>query len=207
MTGVSELIASKLFDEIAGAVFHGALDRFLKQQRAVAREEIMRQLKLGRHWAIQDDDAAAVMFGYLRAVQEGAARVNLRMIAEALFTGAQEPIFVPNEFLRHAASLAGLTRDEILFLAAFIQANRDATSQPGDPSDPTKRSMIAWSLMLKPSDTSTTLDVIAHAAALGRTGWVVPVSVYGGLTYYTTSIFDAVARLVDFERVKMEMGK
>jgi hypothetical protein len=71
-----------------------------QQKRAEeARETLRTALSKGKHWAITEDQAAAALFAYMRAAEEGAARVNLEMIAEAFANSAQEPSFAPDEFL------------------------------------------------------------------------------------------------------------
>ena len=200
-----EIVAGKIFDVILGEAFHGALAEFMAGQAAMAREEIVRQLERGKLWAITDDKAAAAIFVYLRAARDGAARINLRMMAEALINAAQEPTFAPDEFRRQADALASLSRDEVLLLAAFLRAHRHAAEQRRDAVDSKKSADLAWAAILAdPSQFPPGFDVIPVGAALGRTGWVVPGSGFGTITYYTTSLFDGVARLVDFEARKLD---
>jgi hypothetical protein len=206
MITIGSAVAAKVFDEIAGATFHTALDRLVARHRAIGREALLEQVRKGKPWAIQDDDAAAAMFAYLRAVQEGAAKANLRMIAEALFNAAQEPTFAPDEFRRHADALAALSRDEILLLAAFIRANKATEGRPGDQTDPNIRAGLVWATILQGGELPG-LDVLALAAALGRTGWIEPLAGGGGMMYYTTSAFSTIERLVDFEGAKLEVER
>jgi hypothetical protein len=207
MSTIVAIAGAKIIDELWGTAAHGVWDRFKTLRMAKAREILLGELRNGKHWAITDDQAVAALFAYARAASEGAARVNLRMIAEALANSAQEPSFAPDEFRRHADSLAGLSRDEILLLASFIRANRHAALQPDEPQDQTRRASMAWASVLKDPDIPPALDTIALAAALGRTGWIAPASSYGGLTYYTTSVFEGVVRLVDFELAMTELDQ
>jgi hypothetical protein len=80
-------------------------------------------LSRGKFWAITDDKAAAAMWRYLRAAMEGAARRNLELLAEALVSGAVDPEFAPDEFKRQADRLDGVSRKEIIVLAAFLRTN------------------------------------------------------------------------------------
>jgi len=206
MTAVVAIVGEKLFDLILGETFHGALGKVMEGRAKMAREEIVKQLQKGKLGAIADDDAAAAMFTYLRAAQEGAARINLRMMAEAFVNASREPTFAPDEFRRQSIALASLSRDEVLLLAAFLRANRAAAPGPGEPNDGTKAMSVAWaSILADKSQFPPAFDAIALAAALARTGWVVPGSGFGAITYYTTGAFDGVARLVDFELARMEL--
>jgi hypothetical protein len=206
-TGLEIIGGKQLFDLILGEAFHGALAKFMAAQADIAREEIVKQLEKGKLWAITDDKGAAAIFVYLRAARDGAARINLRMMAEALINAAQEPTFAPDEFRRQADALASLSRDEVLLLAAFLRAHRHAAEQSGEALNSKKTADFAWAAILAdPSQFPLGFDIIPVAAALGRTGWVVPGSGFGTLTYYTTSLFDGVARLVDFEARKLDLG-
>ncbi|HEY3814886.1 MAG TPA: hypothetical protein VGL66_16835 [Caulobacteraceae bacterium] len=193
----TDVILEKIFDAIVGETLHGALERLMANRMAIAREEILAQLKKGKHWAISDDDAAAATFTYLRAAQEGVARENLRMIAEALVNGAQEATFAPDEFRRHANTLANLSRDETILLAEFIRVHR-AYAASDQVIAPENYSAVIWASISQTSFPPG-FDFVATAGALSRTGWVVPQSGFGGITYCTSATFDAVSRLVDFE--------
>jgi hypothetical protein len=102
--------------------------------------------------------------------------------------------------------LSSLSRDEVLLMAAFLRANRAAAPGPGEPNDSTKSTSMAWgSILGDASQFPPGFDAIAVAAALARTGWIVPGSAYGGIAYYTTAAFDGVARLVDFQLARLDL--
>src|ERR1700722_15457593 len=152
MSVLLTIAGEKLFDLILGETFHGALGRIMAGRAEMAREEIVKQLQKGKLGAIADDDAAAAMFTYLRAAQEGAARINLRMMAEAFVNASHEPTFAPNEFRHQSLAPASLSRGGVLLLAAFLRANRAAAPGPGEPNDGTKSMSVAWASIL--ADTS-----------------------------------------------------
>ena len=197
MTGleIAIPIASKIADKLAD----GALERLLKLRLQQGQEVLARRIAKGRPWLISEDETAAALFTYLRATQEGAARVNLDLMAEALVASAQEPTFAPDTFRKRATALADLSRDEILMLAAFVRVNDHAVREAERLGHPENVRSIAWTCLLHsaPSDFPPGFDVIATASALGRTGWVAPASGYGALVFYTTPAFDDVARLVN----------
>jgi hypothetical protein len=200
-----EIVGGKIFDLILSETFGGAIGRLMENRARMAREEIVKQLEKGKHWAITDDDAAAAIFSYLRAAQEGAARVNLRMMAEALFNAAQESTFEPVEFRRHASALASLSRDEVLLLAAFLHTKRAIPMPaPSDAEGMRRAADHVWiSILGDAAQFPEGFEILGVVAALTRTGWVIPVSSVGQINYFTTSDFDRVARLVDFEVVRL----
>lgn len=72
--------------------------------------------------------------------------------------------------------------------------------------DATKAITAAWAYILGDrSQFPANYDVIAMAAALGRTDWIAPASAFGSLSFYTTGAFEAISRLVDFELARMEL--
>lgn len=200
MTGAE--LALPFVGDLAGKVVdvlsEGALQKLLSGRMREARERLMKEVAKGKPWVITDDEATAALFAYFNAAREGAARINLQMIAEALAAGASEPTFAPDTFRRHAGDLASLSRDEVLVLAAFHRANGKAASQPD--SEKSVRSS-AWALMRDQGWTGLpqSLDIYAAITALGRTGWVSSASGFGSLIYYTTASFEEIARLVDLQ--------
>jgi hypothetical protein len=163
---------------------------------AIAREEVLREIGRGRTWTIADDAQAAMALRFLRAAQEGTARLNLRMMAQVMFDDDVEQTFAPDEFKSHADILASLSREEVIVLAHFIRADRDPSIEPAN----LWRTIEATVAALPAFENATTVK--AHCAALGRTGWVLPQSAYGSLTYGMTPLLLKVSRLIDWEDVE-----
>jgi hypothetical protein len=90
---------------------------------------------------MSEDDAAAFLLRYLRAAQEGAARLNLRLMARVVVGKAHagEPLYA-DEFLRYADTLASLARNEVVLLGALIRHN----AQPHLPGNPVAPGVRAW---------------------------------------------------------------
>ena len=109
-----------LVDYIQGKVADDILRRLMHGRHEAARDVLAAKMAKGRPWLASEDDTAAALFTFVRAAQEGAARLNLRLMAEAMTNAAQEPTFAPDVFRYHAAMLASLSRDEVRLLAAFV---------------------------------------------------------------------------------------
>jgi hypothetical protein len=194
------LVPPIVLDFLKEAVPH-ALAELQRRHLEAAREIIVRRLQRGKLWAISDDDAAAALWTYLRAAQEGAARRNLEMMAEALATAAAEPSFYPNEFRRQASVLADLSREEVYVLAAFIRAKRGF---PGGGEDGAAKAgewqAVCTDLLRQPALFPDGYAVEAHTAGLLRTGLVLPWSGLDAFTgFSSTPRLIALARLVDFQ--------
>ena len=192
-----DVIIPKIVADITKAAFPPALRAFQERQAAKAQEIIRRRLAAGKYWAISDDKAAAALWRYMRAAQEGSARRNLELLAEALVTGAADAAFAPDEFKRLANRLDDLSREEVLVLAAFVKARASPVPEGEDAGSVFHRSAVAAALafgVFKDRDA-----VLAVMSALSRTGWILPVSGWGSLLYEPTAELDVVARLVNFD--------
>jgi hypothetical protein len=191
---MSLLLLHELAAKVADKLADGALERLIRGRMDVAREILQRRMAKGQTWAWTEDDAAAALFTYLRAAQEGAARLNLHLMAEALATGTLEPTFAPDAFRRHCAALSTLTRDEALTLVGLMKVY-DTPQEEGANQN------AGWRLKADPAafDLPADIDVMGCAQALTRTGWIVLASLWGGMGFDFSTSFDEVRRLVDFE--------
>lgn len=203
MPELTTAAVSFLVDYIQGKVADDVLRRLMHGRREAAREELAAKMAKGKPWLASEDDTAAALFTYVRAAQEGAARLNLQLMAEVMTNAAREPTFAPDVFRHHVAALASLSTDEVRLLAAFARENRAAAAEPDDPTDAFKRVSLVWARLL--NDQTSGLEVTALAGALTRTGWLITYSGFGGLVYSTSRAFEDVVRLVDFEAELAEL--
>ncbi|CDZ73069.1 Hypothetical protein NGAL_HAMBI2610_46990 [Neorhizobium galegae bv. orientalis] len=118
---VSDYLSSKA---IAGAgTFSVAggmvLQRLLRKRAETAREILIEELRQGDRFLeeVSEDEAAAIIFRYMRAAEEGAARRNLRLLAAVIAGQAAEESLYADEFLMWADIIASLRSDEIAVLA------------------------------------------------------------------------------------------
>ena len=186
------LASGFILDQAVGAGVDAALSELLAGRRRDARDRLVRRLSQGKTISLADDAAAAAIFTYMRAAEEGAARRNLELMADFLARSAAEPDYAPNEFRRHARHLADLSRAEALALAVMTKSEQ--LTLKDDPWRPVVDYAISTSGYFKSRDEFT-----AACGALVRTGWVVPLSLYGSIGYAPTVILADVARLLDVE--------
>src|SRR5687767_13911055 len=91
-----------------GSLAAEALARVMRRREGNAREILRTELAAGRidiAIAMSEDEAAAILFRYIRAAQEGAARRNLRLLAQVI---------------RGQLVLGTLVADRFLYLADMI---------------------------------------------------------------------------------------
>jgi hypothetical protein len=91
-----------------------------------------------------------VVVRYLRAAREGAARLNLRLLAKAIAGKLQSGRLVADEFLQYAEALASLSRDEIIVIGTMYKmwAAHQALAAT-DPAEASRRYPDPWPLTLK----------------------------------------------------------
>lgn len=185
------LLAERAFDLVLGT----ALGRLQKRRLTEARQILAKRLRRGEGWAVHEDDAASAIWTYLRAAEEGAARLNLELVAEAFANEMHEGTFSPDEFRRHALQLAGLSRDEALLLGKFVRV-MDVDSEHENPW------LRLKALVVGPEKMFPNGAALAQASAsLLRTGYVYPVSLFGEMGFFPTDDCKAIRRMVDIDEV------
>lgn len=125
-----DVIAAITADAMALAKLPGsslaavAIGSFLRRRDEQARDILFEELRTGSidpPKVISADDTIAVVYRYLRAAREGAARINLRLLAKAIAGQYRLGHLVADEFLAQADVLATLTRDEIIVIGALYR--------------------------------------------------------------------------------------
>jgi hypothetical protein len=177
----------------------------LDSARDVLFEEIGRD-QLDPLGAAQQDDAIAIIYRYMLAVRDGAARRNLRLLAGVVYgLGRRDRLFA-DDFNRYAESLSRLSRDEILFVGTlhmFKKSLRELSPE---------QHIIAryWPYVLErlvPSEFPTQEHVLSICCSAQRSGLVVNGVDFDSTAYYGASPFmDEVAELVDFQDVLRREG-
>lgn len=193
----------------AGLAISVALEAMMKHRQDAAREVLLTELRKGEktlHQIGEVDELAAMLFRYSRAAQEGAARLNLRLMAKVIAGQAQAGALVADEFLAWADVLASLRREEVILLAEMTRAVDAAEAAPG----------VAWSAAtihstlcerLIPCVFANEGELSAAALALSRTGFVLAETNYSGSPQHIPSpLLRRVQGLADFQDALREEG-
>lgn len=174
-----------------GMMLSSRAEAVMSRRRDAAREILLEELRKGQTFVDQAasiDEWVAVWLRYSRAAQEGAARLNLRLMAKVIAGQAQTGLLVADEFLAWAEVLASLRREEVVFIAALhaakLAARRDPAANPADLEG-------LWgrvSARLVPSffDNEERMRAVGYAAM--RTGLIVVPPDFFALGYFTTSL-------------------
>ncbi len=89
----------------------------------------MEELSQGRAFieSVADvDELAAIFLKYMRAAEEGAAQLNLRLMAMTIRGMTQNRTLTANRFLYYAGFLATLTREETIAIAALYKNEKQS---------------------------------------------------------------------------------
>lgn len=185
-----------------GSTLSLAVQRVMQRRSQAAKEIFVEQLRIGRQ-AILDvgeiDEVAAMIFRYMRAAQEGSARLNLRLMAMTIKGIAQQPPIYASRFLRYAEILSTLTRDEVIAIATLYRNERNQDQSSASEDDARANARVRTRDELVPSYFSTErhLEYVLQAAT--RTGLVIAQSGWGSLVYETSPLTDELLGLASFE--------
>ncbi len=210
----NNLVSSAIFDilslfKIPTATFQSMWSTHCKKKLEESRDILVEEIQQGDFSRIDDDDKVSLLHRYTQAAMNGAARINLRLLAKAINSLAQNeklasPIYA-NEFNRYANVLEALSDEEIQLLANlyilkkenedYVKQNRNA--EPGINADPYTKLITS----LEFTDTDRVSVIQTTAGALLRTGLIYQKDIgYGGkISYYLSPFFDKIISLVDFQ--------
>ena len=180
-------------------------ERKLAESRYILFDEITQ----GNFNNIANDDKISLIHRYTLAAMNGAARLNLRLLAKAINSivkGEQlpSPIYA-NEFNRYAQILATLSDEEIHLLAQLYKMREDDLKYIKLHNEPPKginanyfTKLIAGYEYSQPEKVKETKAI---AGALLRTGLIYQENVGcgGSYVYALTPFFDKIIELVDFQ--------
>ncbi len=155
---------------------------------------------------VDEGEVAEIVFRYMRAAQEGTARVNLRLMAEVIAGQAAAGNLVADEFLYYADILASLRYEEVVVLATLYRTTQEAIAKHTGDNILATQAMTAASLELSQTLGFKDLDFAATAGAIMRTGLIASAPGQGGgfNIYYPTSLMDKLYALAPFEKALEE---
>ncbi len=165
-----------------------------------AAEIVIDELKSGRGTpeTLDLDATAAMLFRYMRAAQEGAARSNLRLMAKIISGQRQNQTLTADAFLHHAEILAHLRREELILLGTLCRYWQDEARE----SDNAKRMSLATAsakMELIPSVFANDDEFIGTMAAITRTGLLIPGSAWGTLVCSISPLVHRLNEMAPFE--------
>ncbi len=189
-------------DGVVEAAKGGAAEiikRVLRHRRRMAFDLLLGELRRGTTTADRlglENDVVSVLLRYQRAADEGAARLNLRLMAQVIAGSAFTGTLRADEFLTYADMLAALRREEVVLMATMhrIQRRHGAGGTPVN---------ILWGHLMDevvPSLFKDERDLRATAMACLRTGLIMDMNTIDDMGLYTTSpLFQRLTEIASFE--------
>jgi len=166
-----------------GMLSGAAIEELLAKRVENARKIIIEELAHARR-PLEDvherDEIVAIVYRYLDAARQGAARLNLRLLAKVASGQVEREEIRADVFLRHAEMLSSLAREEVIFLATLHRHFAQAHARDNIAVYREVEEAIVAAVGCERG------EVKAIAAALQRTGMLMPIHPHlvGGAGYY-----------------------
>lgn len=195
-------LVEKVADEASTRIVEGAIKRVLRKRAEAARDIAIEEIAAGRGHVVLDapaqDEAVAILWRYLRAAEEGAACINLRLMASILAGNSGASPVYASEFLRWADLTASLSEEEILLLAV---PHREG-------SDEVARQCLIPRIFLDDGDYELTARALLRTGLIVQTALVVSDGPEGrmGMYFETSHRMAKLAALADLEGVLRRGG-
>ena len=180
------------------------------EKRLVASRDILfDEIEQGIFSNIPSDDKISLMHRYAQAAMNGTARINLRLLAQAINSLAKgeklaKPVYA-NKFNRYAQSLETLSEEEIKILAKLYHMREEQKEYVDKNKVPIPGMQGSYSerfeTNLEYSDIENKEKTMASLCALLRTGLIYQTGIGALRTiqYELSPFFDEIIQLVDFE--------
>lgn len=161
-----------LMGNLAGTGFAAAAQGLLRRRAERARDILIEEIRQGKRSlsGLEVDEATAVLLRYSRAAHEGAARLNLRLMAKVIAGQAECGCLYADDFLRYADLLVGLRREEIILLGAMHRHWHAAEAQSPEHGRRQQATRDRARSELVPVPFQDDDDFYAAAEAVTRTG-------------------------------------
>ncbi len=151
------------------------------------------------------EEAAGMVFRYIRAAEEGTSQINLRIMAKVMHGLAARARPKASDFLRFADAVASLSVDEICVISTLLEKT-DQLDQMGLTND---RDGKAWSLVVDDlvprmfTDQQRVAEILLTAS---RTGLVTKAAPFKLGPFSTTPLLHELADLASLDRAIVEEG-
>jgi hypothetical protein len=189
---------------VVGAATKSLLQRLLEGRLRAAQEVLRTELRAGNKTLVEvahQDAALAVIYRYLRAAQEGTARVNLTLMARVIGGQIERGHLVADEFLYYADMLAALRREELILLATLYKnwTATDVSSLERDERINKANELTRAELVPQPFKSKDLLS--ATFSAVSRTGLTISVAAFEGQLYFPSPLMSELVSLCPLSEV------
>ena len=173
---------------------------YLAKKRKDSAEILIKEISSGRHGPADFDEEDIeplidVILRFSKAVQEGAARENLILLAQIVAGLKKRRALDPDRFRRWCNIIEQLTRDELLVIGFACRTEKEIR-QDGEKQADSFNEELRKKLREAGYEDR---ELEALLTSVGSTGLLSSASAWGGLAYVPTPWLSDVAGLADFE--------
>jgi hypothetical protein len=177
-------------------------DAYLQRRRKEAADILIEEVAKGSSGPINFTESDAdplieIIYRFSKAVADGAARENLRLLAQVIVGLKKNKALDPDKFRKWANTLEQLTRDELIILGKAIAVSRKIVAAgPDAPND-------FWQTLKSELEAGhyPASEIDPLCASVSRYGLLVPVSAWGGMVYMPTPWLEELGALADVEGI------
>lgn len=186
---------------VAGFFLNAALSALMRQRAERARQILLEELRSGEISLPHDqiEEGVAITYRYLQAAQQGAARLNLRLLAQVIAGRAVKSALYADEFLHYADMISSLRREEVFLLAELHRAWNSGDVKEAEEGEQCAFAFSTVAARLIPQIFSTWNEMQATAGALVRTGLLQVMPAIGMSTYAPTALLDKLVSLASLD--------
>ncbi|MGA7804426.1 hypothetical protein [Bradyrhizobium sp.] len=175
-------------------------EKWLERKRAEAAEILINEVSIGGPIDFSEHDVdplIEISYRFAKAVNDGAARENLRLLAQVIVGLKKNKALEPDKFRKWANTLEQLTRDELMVIGKAVSIKR-RMSATGAAFNTNEFANCLRSELTSSGYAQTEIDPLC--ASLVRTGLLLTASGYGGVIVpLPTSWLDELGALADVE--------
>lgn len=189
-----------------GSTISKIVDAYAEKKKAEAADMLIGEVSRGYHGEIEFDThdidpLIEIIYRFWKAVEAGAARENLRLLAQVIGgLKKNKALDDTDQFRKWSNILESLTRDELIVLGKAVQIRRMIISSgPSAAND-------FWQQLESSLESGgySKSEVTALCAAITRTGLLTGGSAFGGLVYMDTPWLMQLGKLADLEGILRE---
>jgi hypothetical protein len=191
-----------------GSLVGVVIEQLFRRRAEVARDILLDELSSGDKTlaAAEIEEAAAILYRYMRAAQEGGARLNLRLMAKVIAGQAHRGNLLADEFLYYADMLASLRREEVMVLGTLYRHWKSDPVQRAEENARPDAAMTAAKEELIPKIFRDEEEFLATLEATTRTGLVTYISGLGRV-YRVSPLINRLYALAPLEAaLEAELG-
>lgn len=183
-----------------GTLLGVAIEQLFQRRAEAARQILLDELRSGDKTLndVEIEEAAAILYRYMRAAHEGAARLNLRLMAKVIASQAHRGNLIADQFLHYANMLESLRREEILALGALYRHWQSDALRQMDENSRSNAAMKSAGEELIPAIFQNEDEYLATLEATTRTGLVAYISGFDRV-YTVSPLMDQLYALASIE--------